>query len=205
MRAPALAAAVLALFAAAPSFAQAPAPSGTPAHIRGTVEKLDGNTLTVKTREGPTVSIALASDYKVATLVKASLADIKSGDYVASTGVKGTDGKLHAVEVRIFPESMRGAGEGQSAWDLKPDSKMTNATVTGTAKVANGTVLTVSYKGTTSDFVVDSDTAVLTRGDGDPSLLKPGAAVFVIARKQADGSLTAARLYAEKNGVKPPM
>ena len=105
------------------------ASQGTPTRIRGTVEKLDGQALTVKSREGQTVTIALANNVAVAYLVKKNVADIKPGDYIASTGIKGTDGKLHAIEVRIFPESLRGVGEGQYPWDLKPDSVMTNATV----------------------------------------------------------------------------
>ena len=105
------------------------APQGTPTRIRGTVEKLDGQALTVKSREGETVTIALADNVAVAYLVKKNVGDIKPGDYIASTGIKGTDGKVHAIEVRIFPESLRGVGEGQYPWDLKPDSVMTNATV----------------------------------------------------------------------------
>ena len=97
------------------------APQGTPTRIRGTVEKLDGQALSVKSREGQTVTIALADSVAVAYLVKKDVGDIKPGDYIASTGIKGTDGKLHAIEVRIFPESLRGVGEGQYPWDLKPD------------------------------------------------------------------------------------
>ncbi|MGH7095048.1 MAG: hypothetical protein ACREFB_16145 [Stellaceae bacterium] len=187
-----------------PALAQTP-PVGTPVRVRGTVEKLDGQVLTIKTREGPVVNIALVPGFKVATLVKAKLSDITDGDYVASTGVKGTDGKLHAVEVRIFPAKLRGAGEGQRPWDLEPGSLMTNATVSGTAKAPDGEVLTVTSKGETSSYIVGPDCPVLTTGTGDSSLLKPGAAVFMIARKAPNGGLTSTRLYAEKDGVKPPM
>jgi hypothetical protein len=187
-----------------PALAQTP-PANPPIRLRGTVEKLDGPALTVKSRDGQSVTVTLAPNYTVATLVKKSIGDIKPNDYVASTGVKGTDGKLHAVEVRIFPEAMRGSGEGQFPWDLKPDSTMTNATVTGTAAEAKDQLLTVSFKGHTSEFIVDPDCPVLGYTQGDPSLLKPGAAVFVVASKAADGSLTAARVTAEKDGVKPPM
>src|SRR5215469_17909220 len=100
------------------------APQGTPTRIRGTVEKLDGQALTVKSREGQTATIALADNVVIAYLVKKNVGDIKPGDFIASTGIKGTDDKLHAIEVRIFPESLRGAGEGQYPWDLKPDSVM---------------------------------------------------------------------------------
>jgi hypothetical protein len=179
------------------------APQGTPTRIRGTVEKLDGQAL--KSREGQTVTIALADNVAVAYLVKKNVGDIKPGDYIASTGIKGTDGKLHAIEVRIFPESLRGAGEGQYPWDLKPDSVMTNATVGTITQAPQGNVIKVSYKGTESEYTVDPTTPIFANATGDRSLLVPGAAVFVIASKQDDGKLTSTRLYVEKDGIKPPM
>src|ERR1700733_11596617 len=135
---------VLAL-ATLPALAQAPQ-GGPPTGVRGTIEKLDGNTLMVKSRDGSDVSVALADKFAVRSLVKKSLSDIKDGDYVASTGMKGTDGKLHAVEVRIFPEALRGAGEGQRPWDLKPDTVMTNATAGAITKEGDGNVVKVTYK-----------------------------------------------------------
>lgn len=196
--------AALLLLTAVPALAQAPQ-SGPPTRIRGTVESLKDNDLAVKSRDGQTVHIALAPNYTVRGVVKKSLADIKTGDYVASTSVKGKDGKLHAVEVHIFPEAMRGTGEGQFPWDLMPDSLMTNATVTGIAKAPQGNVLTVSYKGQTSEVVVGPNVPVVTYVSADASLLKPGAAVFVIAQKKPEGGFTAAGVTAEKDGVKPPM
>ena len=181
------------------------APEGTPTRIRGTVEKLDGQNLTVKSREGSELTIVLAPNFTATYLVKKSLADVKSGDFVATTSVKGTDGKNHSVELRIFPDAMRGLGEGQYAWDLMPDSLMTNATVTGVAGAPQGQTLKVSYKGAESEIVVGPDTPVFGYGTGDASLLKPGAAVFVVALKKPDGTLTASRVTAEKDGVKPPM
>src|SRR5580692_3647962 len=203
MRKIALAAAMMGLFAV-PALAQTP-PVGTPTRIRGTVDKLDGQNLTVKSRDGQAPTIELAGNVTVITLVKKSVADIKAGDYVASTGVKGTDGKIHAVEVRIFPEAARGTGEGQFPWDLMPDSIMTNATVGKVDQAPQGPVLHVSFKGTESEYTVGPDVPVLANGPGDISLLKPGVAVFVIAVKHEDGKLTSGRLYAEKDGIKPPM
>jgi len=189
---------------ALPAVAQTPAES-TPTRIRGTVAKLDGQTLTVKSREGSELTIALAPNFTVSFLVKKSLTDVKAGDFVASTSVKGIDGKLHAKEFRIFPETLRGAGEGQYAWDLIPDSVMTNATVAGITGAAQGQVLKVTYKGGESEIIVDADTPVFGYGTGDASLLKPGAAIFTVAQKKPDGSLSATRVTAEKDGVKPPM
>lgn len=199
-----IAIAALIALAVGPALAQTP-PAGTPTRIRGTVDKLDGQNLMVKSRDGQTLTIELAANVVVITLVKKSIADIKAGDYVASTGVKGTDGKIHAVEVRIFPEAARGTGEGQYPWDLMPDSIMTNATVGKIDQAPQGPVLHVTFKGTESEFTVGPDVPVLANGPGDISLLKPGVAVFVIALKHEDGKLTSARLYAEKDGVKPPM
>jgi hypothetical protein len=188
-----------------PALAQTP-PTSTPIRVRGTVEKLDGQNLTVKSRDGQSLTIALAANVIVSYLTKKTAADIKSGDFVASTGIKGTDGKLHAIEVRIFPENLRGVGEGQYPWDLKPDSIMTNATVGTITQSPQGNILKVSYKGAESEFMIDPDTPVYgTATDGDTSLLRPGTAVFVIAQKQDDGKLTSARLYAEKDGIKPSM
>jgi len=121
------------------------------------------------------------------------------------TGVKGTDGKIHAIEVRIFPEAARGTGEGQYPWDLMPDNIMTNATVGKVDQAPRGPVLHVTFKGTESEYTVGPEVPVLANGPGDISLLKPGVAVFVIALKHEDGKLTSARLYAEKDGIKPPM
>jgi hypothetical protein len=181
------------------------APEGTPTRVRGTIEKLDGQNLTVKSRDGQQLTIALAPNFTVAAVVKKSLADIKSGDYVGAASTKGTDGKLHAIEVLIFPEALRGAAEGERPWDLVPDSLMTNATVAGIASAAQGQALKVTYKGGESEIVVAPDTPVVTFGPGDASLLKPGAAIFIGALKKPDGSLSAARVNAEKDGVKPPM
>ena len=199
-----LAIAALIALAVGPVLAQTP-PAGTPTRIRGTVDKLDGQNLMVKSRDGQTLPIELAANVAVITLVKKSVADIKVGDYVASTGVKGTDGKIHAVEVRIFPEAARGTGEGQYPWDLMPDSIMTNATVGKVDQAPQGPVLHVTFKGTESEYTVGPEVPVLTNGPGDINLLKPGVAVFVIALKHEDGKLTSARLYAEKDGIKPPM
>jgi hypothetical protein len=178
---------------------------GTRTFVRGTVEKLDGQTLAVKSREGPELVIALAPNFTVSGVAKRSLADIKEGDYVASTSVKGTDGKLRAIEIHIFPEAMRGTAEGQFPWDLVPEGIMTNATVAGISSAPQGQVLKVTYKGSQSEIIVPNDIPIVTYVPGDASLLKPGAAIFTIAQKKPDGTLTSARVTAEKDGVKPPM
>ena len=199
-----LLAGVLMALLALPATAQN-APQGTPTRIRGTVEKLDGQNLTVKSREGPELTIALAPSFTVSAVVKKGLTDIKTGDFVGAASTKGTDGKLHALEVLIFPEAMRGTGEGERPWDLTPDSLMTNATVSGISGAPQGQTLKVTYKGGESEIVVAPNTPIVAFAPGDASLLKPGAAIITAASKQPDGSLTASRVTAEKDGVKPPM
>ncbi len=209
MRKIALVAAVIGLFTVqAPvtiqALAQTPPPDGTPTRIRGTVDKLDGQKLTVKSRDGQSLTVALAPNVEVLTLVKKSLADIKPGDFVASVGVKDKDGRIHAIEVRILAKAAPDGGR-QYAWDLMPDSVMTNATVGTVTKAAQGAVLHVTFTGGQSEFGIGPEVPILASAPGDTSLLKAGAAVYVIALKKADGTVTSARLYAEKDGVKPMM
>ena len=173
--------------------------------IRGTVEKLDGQTLIVKSRENQQLAVTLADDLSVSAVAKADLADIKPGDYIGSAAVKGTDGKLHAQEVLIFPEAARGAGEGHRPWDLTPDSTMTNATVAEVVDVAKGRLLKLKYKGGENEIEVPMEAPIVTLMPGDRSLLQPGTVVFISATKAADGSLAAARIVAGKDGVQPPM
>jgi hypothetical protein len=204
MRSTSFLAALFLAFLALPVHAQAP-PQGTPTRIRGTVEKLDGNHLTVKSRDGQSLTVALAPNFTVRGVVTKSIGDIKTGDYVASTSVKGPDGKLKAIEVHIFPESMRGTAEGQLPWDLVPDSIMTNATVEQITAAPQGQILKVTYKGSEAEVTVPPGIPIVGYVPADTGLLQPGTTIFIVARKQADGTLTAASVTAEKDGVKPPM
>jgi hypothetical protein len=197
-------AAVFIAFLAAPALAQT-APAGTTMRVVGTVDKLDGNNLTVNMKDGQAVTVMLADNAAVFGLEKRTLADIKPGDYLASGGVKGTDGKIHAVDVRIFHETLRGTGEGQRPWDVKPDGVMTNATVGTVTQSPEGSVIHVKYKEGESEYTVGPEVPIVAYVAGDRSLLKPGAAVFIVAQKKPDGTLTTGRVTAEKNGVKPPM
>src|SRR5438552_5367194 len=173
-------------------------PAAPPTPVRGTIEKLDGQNLSVKTREGPVATIALADNYTVSGVAKRSLTDIKAGDYVASTSIKGADDKLHAVEIHIFPEAMRAAvTEGQRPSSLVEGGLMTNATVVGiTPAPPHGELIKVTYKDGTAEVIVAPDTPIVTYVPGDASLLKPGAAVTIFAQKKPDGSLTTARVTA---------
>jgi hypothetical protein len=193
-----------AIFVAA--LALSAAAQNPPARIRGTVERLDGQTLMIKSRDGQSLSIALAPNFTVRAVVAKTVADIKPGDFVASTSVKGPDGKLRAIEVHILPESLRGvAREGQFPWDLAPDSLMTNATAAQITSAPEGQVMRVTYKDGEAEVTIPPGIPIVGYVPGDASLLKPGATVFITAQKNADGSLTASGVTAEKDGVKPPM
>ena len=203
MRKIALAAALI-ILAVGPALAQTPPPDGTPVRIRGTVEKLDAQILTVKSRDGQALTIALAPDAEILVLVKKTIDDIKPGDFVASAGVKDKDGNIHAIEARILPKPTPD-GASQRAWDLTPDTLMTNATVGTVTKAPQGAVVHVMLKDGESEYTIGPEVPILAGAPGDRSLLTPGAAVFVIALKKPDGTVTSSRLYAEKDGVKPPM
>ncbi len=201
MRKIALAAAVIGLFVA-PALAQAPA--APPARVRGMIEKVDGDHVSVKARDGTVVKVAVTDKTRLQSLVKKSLADIKAGDFLASTGMKGTDGKIHAIEVRIFPQAQPDGGR-QFAWDLGSDSGMTNATVGTVSEAPKGKVVHVKFKDGESEYSISPDVPILAPVPGDKSLLKPGAAVFLAGPKGADGTVTANFMYVEKDGIKPPM
>lgn len=177
----------------------------TPVRVRGSITELSGQTLKVKSREGSVVELKLADGYTVTGVVKAALTDIKPGAFVGAAALKQPDGTFRAQEVLIFPESARGTGEGHRPWDLTPDSTMTNATVDAIVEKVDGPVLTLKYPNGQASIVVPRDVPIATFGSGDPGLLRPGAAVFVPATKNADGTFTTNRILVGKDGVVPPM
>src|SRR5215470_1083878 len=140
--------------AACLSVTAALAQTAPPTRIRGTIAGLDGNTLSITTREGSKVDVALNDPLTVATVKKFDLADIKPGSYVGIATRTGAGGELRAIEVLVFPEAMRGAGEGHYAWDLEPGSMMTNGTITGTVDATAGRELSLSFKGSSNKIVV---------------------------------------------------
>jgi hypothetical protein len=179
------------------------AQQATPLRVRGTVDKLEGNMLTMTAREGDKRVIQLAPNVTISAVLKRSLADVKPGDVVGMTSVQGADGKPHAVELHIFPKDRPPSTVGQFGWDLLPNSLMTNAPVTRVESVTGGSLVRVTYKGGSADIVVGPEVPIVTYGPGDIGLLKPGAAVSIQAVKNPDGSLSTNRITAEKDGVKP--
>lgn len=191
--------------AALPALAQSPAPAAPPVRIVGAIDKLDGDTLTVTGADGKATTATLKADVAIWGMAKSSLAAIKPGDFIASGGVKGADGKIHAVELRVYPEPLRGIGEGQRPWPVKTDGVMTNATVGTVTATPEGHVLHVTYKGGDSEFIVGPDVPVSTYVAGDKSFLKRGMAVFAIAQKTPEDKLAIVRIYVERDGIKPPV
>jgi len=176
----------------------------TSVRIGGIVEKLDGQTLLVKSTDGQVLSIALPAGVRITALANRSLDDIKPGDFVGSAAVADANGTLHAQEVHIFPETLRGTGEGHRPM-AAPGQTMTNATVAEVVRAPDGRSLKLRYPGGQQEIDVAPDVRVVEIISGDLGLLKPGAAVAVSASKAADGSLTARSVQAEKDGVKPLM
>jgi hypothetical protein len=173
--------------------------------VRGTIEKVDGGTLTVKTREGETVTVKVPDNVGVAGVVKRSLADIKPNDFVGVAAMPQAGKPSRALEVLIFPEAMRGTGEGHRGWDLMPESTMTNATVAETVTQVEGQILTLKYKEGEQKFEVAKDTPIVSFAPGEKSELKPGAVIFISgATKGGDGTLSAARVTVGRE-VPPPM
>jgi hypothetical protein len=193
------------LIAAVSAVALAQAPANPPVRIRGTVEKIDGTNLTIKANSGQSMKVKLADNYVVMGIAKASLADLASGKFIGTTTVGERDGALVALEVHIFPENMRGTGEGHYDWDLRPTSKMTNANVANVTNMGKDRVLTVQYKGGEKKVLVPEKAVIVSFTPTDRSELKPGAKVFTVTQRQPDGSLTAARVNVGLKGQVPPM
>jgi hypothetical protein len=173
--------------------------------IRGNVESLQGNALKVKARNGESMTVQLADNAVVMGITKASVADVETGKFIGTTTVGERDGALVALEIHIFPENMRGTGEGHRDWDLRPNSKMTNANVADVKAMGKDRVMTVNYKGGEKKVLITSDTEVVGYKPTDRGELKPGAPVFINAERKPDGTLAAPRVNVGLNGQVPPM
>jgi hypothetical protein len=172
--------------------------------IRGAVERIDGPVYVVKNRDGAELKLTLTDNPLFVAIVPSTMADIKQGMFVGSAGMMQPDGVQKAIEVHIFPESMRGTGEGHYDWDLLPKSKMTNANVEHAVTSVDGKMLSVKYKDGEKKLLVTPETVVVTYEMGRKEEVQPGTKIFVAAaKKQPDGTVQAPRITYGRNGQAP--
>ncbi|WP_428493305.1 hypothetical protein [Rhodopila sp.] len=194
--------------AAAPAGQEARPPTAQPAagvsRVRGVIDVINPHEMRVATRSGHEVSLKLANNATVTWIEPIAVTAIKPGSFIGTAAVKQPDGTLKALEVQVFPESMRGVGEGHRPWDLGADSSMTNGTV-GDLKVSNGRTLTLTYKGGEQTVFVPEKAPIITYAPATTAALTKGAHVIVFAMQNPDETLTATRVGVGRNGLVPPM
>jgi hypothetical protein len=194
----------VAMVAASTIYAIAQQPPG-PIRVRGTIEGVDGDVLAVKSRGGEDYALHMTPDIRVVGITKIALADIKVGSFIGTTTVPGPDGVQNAVEVHVFPEDMRGTGEGSRPYDLRPNSSMTNATVSESVVSNDGHTLLIKYRGGEKKVQVSPETPVVTYVPADKADLKAGAKVIAFMKKLPDGSFETNRVSVGRDGLTPPM
>jgi hypothetical protein len=182
----------------------APANQPGPARLRGTVDAVSGGAMDVTLRGGAKVHVLLPADLRTTYVVPAKLSDIQPNSYIGTAAAPQPDGTQRALEVHVFPPSMRGSGEGFRPFDLEPGSTMTNGTV-GNLVTTNGRVATVKYGNEEKKILIPDDVPVVSFEPTDRSALKPGAKVIVSGQRAADGTVTAASVNIGKDGLTPPM
>ena len=175
-------------------------------HERGTITSLDGSVLKIKDRDGKDVMLNLDDGWKIVGASKATMADIKPGTFIGTATV-GEDTGMKALEVVVFPEAMKGTGEGHYAWDLQPGGKtmMTNATVNNEVKGTDGKTVTLTYKGGEKKVEIKDSTPIVQLGEASKADLVPGAKVFVNASAMTGDKLEKGAVVVGKDGVTPPM
>ena len=177
-----------------------------PLRIRGAIEAVDGAVLTIKTREGDERKVKMTDNVTVTGIARTTMAEVKPGSYIGVTGMPQADGSQKAIAIHIFPEAMRGTGEGSRPWDLRPNSSMTNATVDQKVEANDGDTIVVKYNDGEKKVLVTPDTPIVTFVAGNKSELKPGAKIIIMgATRKEDGSLEASRVNVGRDGITPPM
>src|ERR1700749_4247918 len=185
--------------------ATAQAQKPQPVRIRGAIEAVDGNTLTVKTREGAETKVNMTDNVTVVGIAKSSLSDVKEGSYIGVSALPQPDGTQKALAVHIFPDAARGTAEGFHPWDLKPNSTMTNATVADTVAGVDGQNILVRYKDGEKKVVVPPDTPIVAFVTGNKAEIKPDAKIIIFgATKKEDGTLETNRIGVGLDGITPP-
>lgn len=185
---------------AGPALAQ----DAAPFRIRGTIDAVQGQSMQVTSRTGQKMTVALAPNVIVTAIVATKIADIQPNSYIGTAAMPQPDGTLKALEVQVFPESMRGVGEGNHPWDLQPQSTMTNGTV-GDVVGTQGRTLTLRYKGGEKKVIVPENAPIITYMPATAAMLMPGAHVIITAAQKPDGSVVATRVGVGKDGLVPPM
>jgi hypothetical protein len=176
-----------------------------PVHVRGTVASVDGTSVKIKTNDGRDIGLTIGDDWKIAGVVPASISDVKAGVFIGTANVEDSSGS-RALEVVVFPEKMRGTGEGDYGWDLKPKSSMTNANVEQTVQSVDGSTVTLKYKGGEKKVTITPSTPIVTFADATKDDVKPGAKVFIAGAPSADGTMMIKGFIAVgKDGLTPPM
>ncbi|HVZ02297.1 MAG TPA: DUF5666 domain-containing protein [Dongiaceae bacterium] len=199
-----------AMLAATVALAGLPAAADSPVHLRGEVDAVSGTGFELTPFGGRQTEVAVTSATRFASLKAAQLSDIKQGMFVGTAALPQPDGSLKALEIHIFPESMRGTGEGYRPFPQVKQGTMTNATVTnivGSSGTTSdgGRTLTLTYKDGHQTVVVPPDAPIVLLGPGDASMLTPHTKVSVTATKDAAGKLTATRLLIGLDGATPPI
>jgi hypothetical protein len=192
------------LVAAAIAAAIATSASAQTQRLRGEIQRVEGTTIFAKARDGSAVTVQLAGNATITAAYKATLADIRVGDYIGSGATPQPDGSQKAIEVHIFAASMRGQGDGHRPWNGAPNSTMTNGAVDSTVSGVDGHVLVVKYKDGDKKIIVGPDTPIVRYEVGNLADLKAGAAFSVVAAtKQPDGTFTAPRITVGREGGTP--
>ena len=177
-----------------------------PARLRGTIESVDGRLLVIKPQDGASLKVRLVEKARINALVKASLADVKPGTFVGITSAPNDKGGQKALEIHVFPEAMRGTGEGQRPWDLAPQTTMTNGNIDVRVAAVEGEDLTLSFKAGAAKIEVPPDTTIVAFAEFRPDDLKPGnKAILFGLKKGEDGVLEAAAISIGRDGLTPPM
>jgi hypothetical protein len=182
----------------------AAAQGSPPVRLRATVESYAAPNLVIRERSGKVISLTLPDETGVVEVIPIDITSIQPGSFIGTAALPRADGKLEALEVVVFPEAARGAGEGHYPWDLRPDSSMTNATVADLARSTNGRTLILRYKDGEKTVIVPDGVPIVTFRPGDRTLIVPGAKVFIVADVN-DDQFTVRRLMIGRNGLTPPM
>ncbi len=179
-------------------------PAGAPARLRGKIDAVTPDSLEITLKNGTKASVKLPDGVRMTWLTTVAPSEIKEGSYVGSAAVLQPDGTLRALEVQVFPPSMRGVGEGTRDWDLGAGSSMTNGTV-GSLVASQGRTITITYKGGEKKVLVPDDVPIVTYEPTDRTALTPGANVLINGTRAPDGAVTAGSVAIGKNGLVPPM